>query len=292
MSNNSLKKYKMKFSVIILIAAVALSVGLVGAKYVYETYGDVLFRAKEFYFESNLLRSEDTEYILNPTTKEISFTLVNATDELRKSEDDISYDIYVYENNVNVTEKIFDSANSDTGLELTQDNNKYSVKGTLLQNDDSITTHTVSLKNMERGKTYSVVVKGKAGYVKTLEAKFTVSDSDKNLWKHLTVKDEYVLLTVWSENLKGDISVKFPEGLIPDGTDVELSDVYNYEDGKYKESEFVDETNFTYVYSSHTYRFFIDNVASSQLSVNSFIVKNIVSTSPEVSILGGSGTPK
>lgn len=292
MSKKNNKKYQLKLSVLNFLTLVALSVVMISAKYVFETYGNGLFHAKEFYFESNLLRSDDVEYLLNPTTTKISFTLVNAIDELRVAEDNIDYEITIYENGNNVTNEIFDKENSTIGLTPPNENNSYSVIGSLKNNSESSTTHTISLDGLERGKTYTVVAKGKAGYVKTLEAKFTVSDSDKNLWKHLDVKDDYVLLTVWTENLKGDVSIEFPEGLIPDGTDTELSDVYNYVDNQYKKDEFVDQTNFTNVYSTHIYRFFIDDENSSNLSVNNFIVKKTVSTNPEVIILGETGTPR
>lgn len=262
---NIKKRYQSNICIIVFITVISLFVGYSSAKYLYQINGDSLFRAKEFYFESNLLRNEDVEYILNPNTTEISFTLTNSLDELRTAEDDIEYVISV-----------------DNGATLSKSS------GSLIKN--VVSSELITLSNLEKGNTYTVTATGKAGYKKTLEAKFTVSDSDKNLWKHLDVNDEYVLLTVWTENLSGEISIDFPAGLIPDNTDNIMSNVVNFNGAEYLGSTINDNQNFTHVYSTHIYRFFIDKDTGSNLIPNSFVVRNTVSTDPLKIVLGNIGT--
>ena len=69
-------------------------------------------------------------------------------------------------------------------------------------------------------------------------------------------KGEYVLLTVWTEDLCGTVSIDFPDGLIPDATDPRMKEVYNYSGGKYVRGQFEDEVSFVKSFSSHSYRFF------------------------------------
>lgn len=280
-----IQKY-LKLYVFAFLTILTILVGSVGAKYVYETEGKNLFSAKEFYFESNLLRSEETKYLLNPTASSISFTLTNAIDELRKSDDVINYTVTIYDDNQNVTSQVFDSENSTVGLLLSNENDNYSIVGQL--SNESVNTNNISLMNLVRGKTYTVTATGKAGYVKTLNAQFTVSDTDKIIWKHLDVKDEYVLLTVWTENLAGKITINIPAGLVPDGTDTVLSRVTNYneKDNKYDAKEFEDKINFGKVYSSHVYRFFIDE--DKNYTVKDFDVYQ----KGEINILAGTGNLK
>ena len=259
----SKKKRQFKTSVIVL--AVFLIVSLVGglsAKYIYESNEKNLISAKVFYFESNLLRDSHVEYILNPTATSITFTVSNGIDELRYSDDSIHYTVAYEVDGVKTT-----LPDADCVLENGQ-----------------VSTDSVTIDGLQKGKTYKVNVIGKAGYKKVLQADFTVSDTDKNIYKHVEQKDGYVLLTVWTENLSGDVQIEFPAGLIPDGTDSILRNVKNYEDSQYKAAIFKDTESFEKVYSSRTYRFFVDG--NKMFSENDFIVTKIEGS---VIALAGSG---
>lgn len=228
------------------------AIGGVGAKYVRGREEENIAKAKEFYFTSNLLEVEGADYVLNSETTSVTFSLGNNEDDLRYAEDDIAYTVTV-----------------DKGSFDPIDTSKKSVEGVLESNQ--ITTDTITLYGLEKGVTYTVTAVGNAGYTKTLTATFEVAQDGKNIYKHLDVSnDEFVVLTVWTENVKGKLNVvtqdeqkQAVENLIPDGTDPLLATITNLEDGKYKKIDFTDETSFADSgFSSRTYRFFKDGTDS------------------------------
>lgn len=219
---------------ILLFLLFAISITSVVAKYVHRDQGTNLIVAKEFYFTSNLLDESDKEYILNMDANEITFTLGNNVDDLRFSEDDISYKITV-----------------EGGATLS------SNEGTL--ENEKVSVHKITLSGLEVGKTYKVVATAEAGYKKTLQASFTVSKNKTGVYKYLdTTNDHFVLLTVWAEKIAGELTTQFPSGLIPDNTDSAMRAVKNYDSDIYMSGKFTDEDSFDEKYASRTYRFFID----------------------------------
>lgn len=252
---------------ILLVTCVLVLVGGVAAKYINVRNGQNVIAAKEFYFTSNLLADTGKEYQLNASATEISFTLGNNEDELRYSEDAISYTVEV-----------------DNGATLEiQD----TTKGTL--ENGKVSVDSIKLSGLERGKTYTVTAVGKAGYIKTLKATFKVADNDENLYKYLDTKNgAYVLLTVWADNLKGDVSVEFPAGLIPDNTDPIMRSVVNYSDASYNAAAFMDTKNYVIEFASYTYRFFKDTTEG--MSVDDFVVK--LMDGSNVDHLADKSTPK
>lgn len=219
-----------------------LAIGGVFAKYVWNNGGRNLLSAKEFYFTSDLLASKSEKYVLNSTATEMSFTLGNNADKLRYSDDTIHYSIT---------------------LECKSGENKAVLNrtsGTLAGNKVSTTEITVT--GLEKGKTYLITATGEAGYKRTLSAEITVSSDNENIFKYLdTSNDAYVLLTIWTENVDGIMTIEVQKaGLIPDNTDPVLETVYNYKDGSYTamtgSDAITDEDNYQSKYSSYTYRFF------------------------------------
>lgn len=224
--NPGLAKY------IILFLFGALLLGGVAAKYVRENGGRNIFAAKEFYFTSNLLTTDGAEYRLNSDATSVSFTLGNNADKLRFAEDDIAYEVRV--------------------------NNGATVdKTTGMLANGKVSQDTITISGLEKGKVYEVKAIGRAGYQKTLKATFTIADNDENLYMHVDNSNRaYVLLTVWTNNLNGNVSITFPDGLIPDNTDPIMRKVQEFENGSYTSGTFTDTTNFNNTYSSYTYRFF------------------------------------
>lgn len=257
------RKNTVSISVLITLVLVSL-VGGISAKYVYEIMEKNLISAKVFYFESNLLREEPVEYVLNPTATSITFTVSNGVDELRYSEDAIDYTV-----------------------SYQVDGEVFSLSGGTLENNQ-VNTASITIDGLQKGKTYDVQVTGTAGYRKRLQATFTVSDTDKNLYKHLEQNNNYVLLTVWTENLSGDVEIEFPDGLIPDGSDSILREVSCYDESekRYVSKKFVDSSSFDKVYSSKVYRFFVDE--SGLYSVNQFNVQRI---NDQSIVIAGDGIP-
>ena len=230
-----------------LAAAVLLSAVIwgVAAKYTQESSGSAVVRAREFYFTSDLLtESASTVYYLNPGTESVSFTLSRMEDSLRNAEGEtVSWTA------------------TTTGGTLS------ASEGTLGETNH---TQTVTLSGLSDGGTYTVTAVGSAGYQKTLSATFKVQTSPTGFYKYLDNTDPAcVLLTVWTENCSGDVTVTFPDGLIPDATDEDLSGVYNYSDGTYYGGTLTQAYN---EYESRTYRFFKRN-GSAVYAATNFIVK-------------------
>ena len=250
---------------IIIIAVVLLLImaGSVFAKYIFNTGGRNLLSAKEFYFTSNLLTEDKAKYVLNSTSTEISFTLGNNADKLRYSQDDIQYSIAV------------ESKNGGSTPTLVYADDEKVLKG------GAVDTTSVTMKGLEMGKTYVVTATGQAGYKQTLKAEFEVSDKDENVYKYLDASnDKYVLLTVWTENITGNLKIEVNKtGLVPDNTDPALRNMYNYKDGVYEVmagNDAIDDTkNYLKKYSSYTYRFFVsENKNYSVDDFNVFIENN------------------
>ena len=181
------KHSHIRFRTIIITVLVVLlfTVGGVFAKYIYNSGGRILSSAKEFYFTSNLLTENTAKYVLNSQTTEISFTLGNNADKLRFSQDNIMYSITV------------ESKSGESDPTIVYADSEQVLSG------GSVDTTSVTLEGLTMGETYIVTATGKAGYKQTLKAEFTVSDKEENVYMHLdTSNDAFVLLTVWTENVK------------------------------------------------------------------------------------------
>ena len=251
--------HKRVIVIIAIVMALLFAIGGVLAKYVYDNSGVSLLPAKEFYFTSNLLTEKSAKYVLNSRTTEISFTLGNNADKLRFSQDDITYSVAV------------ECKNGESAPTIVYADSEQVLAG------GGVNYTTVTLEGLTMGETYIVTATGKAGYKQTLKAEFTVSDKEENVYMHLdTSNDAFVLLTVWTHNMTGPLTVITPAGLIPDNTDPILRKVYNYSGTEYGAVQFTDNTNFTEAYSSYTYRFFISEDKSYDINkdFNVFIKKN------------------
>ena len=268
-----------------LAAALLLAAGISGASAKYTKDlgdGDVIVRAKEFYFSSNLLVEGGTRHELNPGTESITFELWNHDDLLRVSEDPVIYSVTV-------------------------NNNAMVRPSSGVLQKDSITSskHSITLSNLQPGQTYEVEAYGYSynteideetgeeiitpSYEKIISATFVVLTENEGVFKYLESdpSDSAVLLTVWTENVSGDVTVFFPDGLIPDVTDEKLKNIGNYENGTYDGNKAAEgeEAEAAYTigtlgdYSSYTYRFFKED-ANASFSANDFDV--IVDGNPAV----------
>lgn len=223
-----------------LLSIALLFTGGVVSKYVNERAADAPVQSAEFYFESNYLTEDNHEYKLNSGTEKIVIELYNFENELRISKVDCEYTVKV--NGIEVKK-----------LEAPQSNLP--------------STRSYELQ-VEAGKTYSVIVEANGGYKKTLSATFVVAKAADGFYMNVSDKGEYVLLTVWTENLSGTVSIDFPAGLIPDATDPRMKEVYNYSEGMYVSGQLEDKVSFVKSFSSHSYRFFkASNFNSSKFNV-------------------------
>ena len=271
------KRRRIKRTALILCAVLVLILSAYGAgsayaKYVFNRSRSDVVKVKEFYFTSDLLgkTTENKAYTLNPGKNSFSFQLRNSADALRVSTADIKYTVTVQkpgegEELVSATEV---NATVDSSLET---KNADGLTGNLFVSGTNAVSHTITLSNLELGKTYTVKVVGEAGFRETLTATFTTKAEEQVLFKHLDASDpHFVVLTVWTKDIKGNVTIDYPEGLIPDNTQMPDAET----DGDY--------TDIFGKYASQTYRFFTDSPSS--YSVEQFDV-NIGST------LAQSGTP-
>ena len=230
---------------VLLVAVMAYAGGTTYGRYVHQESGSGVVVAKEFYFTSDYLKPEGANYTLNPGTTSITFQLRNYADALSSAEDDIAYTV------------------TTTGGTLSEGSGEID-KGKCNSVD-------ITLNGLAAGNSYTVTATGTAGYEEILSATFTVAPAEAVVYKYLEQTNEYVLLTVWTENIRGKAIVTFPDGLIPDNTDVAMVNVKNYAEGHYIGATFDDEGSFSDTYSSHTYRFFKETLGKTY-TVNDFAV--------------------
>lgn len=247
--------------VVLAVLALVFALGSAYARYVVSNDAEGSLYAKEFYFTSDYLKAGGAVYTLSTDATgetSVTFSVRNFEDEYRVNDHEIAYTITV---------------TGPEGFLLQKQDDKL---GADAKEDDVIT-----LSALKAGENYTVTVTsdqtdGK-GFVKTLSATFKVIQPEKTAYMHLDVSNPaYVVLTVWTKNLTGVAQISFPAGLIPDETDavIRAANIDNYEDGVYKEGSFedgestgiTDSTSFTAAYSSHAYRFFIDEVKTYNVS--------------------------
>lgn len=223
------KQGRYRFLVIALLSLSLITGTALYARYVYGRQQSAVVSAPNFYFESDTLTPNGKVYYLNPNVTSLSFTLQNFADELRQSDDTIQY-----------TVSVTSSTNPTSPATLS------TTSGTLtggVQSDISVT-----LAGLQSGHTYTVTANGDAGFVKTLKATFVVLAKEAKLYQHTDAdsNDAYILFTVWTENLEGNVTVTFPAGLIPDNTWPDMEDILTA-DGEF--------THVFEAYSSRVYRF-------------------------------------
>lgn len=208
----------------LLSAALAAVAGGVAAKYARRDSDQVIAKAKEFYFTSDYLTVNDSEYTLNEGRTSFSFELRNY-DGLNISEMDIHYTVTVTSSG---TDRVTPSP----------------AKGTL--SADAESKVMVELTGLIPGNTYNVEVKGANGYEQTLKTRLVVK-RNSGFFKNTKAYQDYVILTLWTKDTAGTASFTVPDGLIPDATNADLTgkmagNTISVTLGKYE---------------SRTYRFFI-----------------------------------
>ena len=218
---NSVATRALIYAIVALVIYSTVAVIGIYAKYTVgeEAKGEI--SSPQFYFTSDLLSETPPTYTLNPGqdgTTSFSFDVRNYADALRYSSDDITYTVYV--------------------------NGEIKETGTLTGNTASNATVTVSLAN---GGSHTVSVTGSAGFESTLFATVVVNPDDTAIYYNVKKEAEYLLLTVWTKNISGTVTIIYPQGLIPDGTDKVMRD---------QSSPITDAESFASPYSSHVYRFF------------------------------------
>lgn len=235
------RKRAIVYSIFALVLLLTCAIGGIFAKYVTGNETDAKVSAASFYFTSDLLQESGASYTLNPGyggSTSLSVVVRNYADELRISN-----------RKIDLTVQVLKGSAPAEGVTV---NLSSAALAAHTQNEA-----TIQISGLKNGETYTISVKGDGGFITVLSATVTVKPDEAAIYYFLDNSDpHYVLLTVWSKNIAGELNLSFPAGLIPDNTDPMMSSVDNYESGTYKAGEFADSTSFAVAYSSHVYRFF------------------------------------
>ena len=220
-SNN--KKMNIFLNVILLFGIPCLIIGSSVAKYISDKNIDMIYNAKDFYFESDLLKDveEQVEYEFEKGVNNISFYLKNNEDNLRFSQVDVDYNV-----------------------DLTKNGNVIDTKvGTLLK--DTVDTKLIEFYDLEPGE-YVITAEATKPYSKKLTGKFNLIEEDKSFtWELKDFENSPVVeLTVNSEGYEGTITITYPIGVQPDNADYKLKTVTS----SYVTSDFNKNSSYTYTF--------------------------------------------
>lgn len=239
----------------------------VSARYLHETNIDnATVRAKEFYFESDLLDGSTHEIAAQKdtdgtTNASITFQLENHADELRYSDVDISYEVNVADQTESDTGTVDEAKTNDVTISYDSDNQILS-KG-------SIQNQNVTLSNLLPGHTYLVTAQATSPYTKTLTGTIYVKETDTAIYADISDEGAYIEVDVWTADQaiteNSGAKITYCEGLIPDNTDSLMNSAVSAASGKTESVNIssLDEN------SSHSYRFFKeDSTKSYSVKVN------------------------
>ena len=233
---------------LVLLLALAMVSGIanVSAKYLRQGTNTGYFRAKEFYFSSNMLGVDTPEHIINATYSSVSFDLRNFTDALHFTEETTYCTLQL-----GVKE-----GGSITGESLSA----YTIE----LDGNSCKSETVTLSGMKPDITYTVTATAKTGlkyeaatgYTQKLSATFRLSNLDEGFYYYLTNEYGVYTLEVWAENVSGNVTIKLPDGLEPNNLNARMTDIMNNDGGNYTEFTITDNVSFKDPGGSWTYEFF------------------------------------
>ncbi len=234
-----LKKHNNIIIYLIIIIVFILVLSIIGGTYGYyfhKNQSDGYVESSNFYFESDYLKEEGKLYNLNTGTTSITFELRNFADALRYTKSDINYEVTITNNCKIEVSNATDYDASDSKIVS-------SLKGGSKQ------SHIITITGLEKGKEYTVTATSNSGYKKTVSATFKVREFENNFYQTVSENEPYIYLTIWTENVSGNVTIEFPIGLIPDNTCAGMEDVLT-DSGKF--------TVYCGEYSSYEFRFFKD----------------------------------
>ena len=191
-------------------------------------------------FESDLLfdNTNPVAYIYDIGNDKITFNLKNNEDDLRSSEVDIEYEVYITD--------IYGNPVIDKSGNLIE-----SLKGTLKK--DLIDSDELSFENLPEGN-YIITAESTKPYAKKLQGSFSLKESKEEIeyWVNDSVGSPLVLLTVNTQDFEGNCLIKWEDGLAPDITDEKFSNI----NSGYNQGECVISVNSN---SEYTFQFFKSN---------------------------------
>lgn len=190
-------------ALLLIMACAATFGGFTVARYVLNQTGKSgLVSAEEFYFTSDFLKdtSDIPMYFIDPNQGSFVIKLYNYADSKRVTSENIEYTVAV--------------ENGTAAVNTGGSGNSYTLAGTA----PGVAELTISPSQSNNAASVKVTVSSSKPYVKTLHAQFTMAFGNQ-----YTVEDESgntaaVLIMTCTDDGKG-ISLKLPEGVIPDATD-------------------------------------------------------------------------
>ncbi len=204
---------KNKFILIVAFVVTILFIPPVLAKY-YQLVGTgVVYETEDFYFESDLLKS-DTEinsYTYQKGINSIKVTISNNIDSLRYTEIPIQYVVSI--------KSLSGEIVKDTDGKVIDD-----VTGSF--NGSGIDSRTVEFSKLSAGA-YKITATSTSPYQKILQAIFYLTDVEEDITYQLSdsASSPILYLTVLTADYSGNIRITFPEQIIPDSTDVHFQNV-------------------------------------------------------------------
>lgn len=180
-----------------LAAILFLFNGYTISKYVFQQKAEPLFVAKNFYFESDMLKASTETmptYTLQTGVNSINFTIRNYPDDLRQSECEITY---------KVTCKSGEESKEQIGSFTT-------VK----------TSEEIKFEDLAAG-TYTVTARATSPYTKTLQAKFVISAENNGIEYDVNdaVGSPTLNVVVRTADYSGAATFEWPNTVLPDNTD-------------------------------------------------------------------------
>ena len=199
-------KFNLSLNTLLLIIIPVLFIGGSLARYIRQRTEDLVYEAKNFYFESDLL-SDNTNpavYTYDIGTDTISFKLKNNIDDLRHSEVNIDYVVRLTD--------IQGNSVKDKDGNIVSD-----LRGTLSKNN--IDSDELEFTNLSSGN-YLITADSVSPYVKKLQGSFVLTSKDEEITYSVndSVGSPIVLLTVSTEDYEGDLNISWPAGIAPDST--------------------------------------------------------------------------
>lgn len=191
---------------LILLAIPIIFIGTTLAKFSSNTNQDVVFEAKNFYFESDLLHdaTNPISYTYQKGVDEISVILKNNIDEYRFSDVEIEY-------KVQITDQEGNSVNDKNGVKVEAQEGKLS--------NTKIIENEIKFSNLPTG-IYVVKAEAIKPYTKTLQAIFTITNREEEIIYEVNDEENspIVYVTMKTIDYSGNILIAWPSGVYPDST--------------------------------------------------------------------------
>lgn len=239
-NSEKIKSFLFIFAIILVTIVITIIVQNAFAKFKSSNVTQTqVYEAKSFYFESDLLKEENSEtYTLKKGEDAITIKLKNNVDNLRYSDIEINYVVKI--------------TTMDGKVVVDKSGNIVDNKTGILSNN-GIEEQEIKFINLPEGN-YKVVAESVSPYVKKLQANFSVVDSNKNI--SYVVNDSkgspVMRLTVKSNDYTGNIKIGWSKRLAADSSDGKFKDVNSgFEQGS-AIIDFVAD-------SEYTFQFFKEN---------------------------------